>query len=399
VRQILHIDMDAFYASVEELDDPSLRGLPLVVGGPSKRGVVCAASYAARPFGVRSAMPMGEALRRCPQAIVVPPRMARYAEISAKVFAVFHRFTPLVEGLSLDEAFLDVTGSGSLFGDGATIARKIKDIIRGELGLVASAGVASCKFAAKIASDLEKPDGLVVIPEGTLRDFLAPLPIERMWGIGPKAAERLRPAGLTTFRDLAETSLDHLETLLGRAGAVHVQTLARGIDERAVVPGREAVSVGAEETFEADLVDRRAMELRLLELAGRVARRLHKAGLEAAGVTLKVKYADFSLKSRSTTLPAPIADTMGIFNAAKAMLDRAPKGRVRLLGISAGTLTPVDAAEPVTLSLFPDEAPEKRRRLEEVVLKVGDRFGGQGLTRASLLEGGENAALKGRRSR
>lgn len=386
MRQILHIDMDAFYASVEQRDDPSLRGRPLIVGGPSKRGVVCAASYEVRPFGVRSAMPMADAIRRCPQAIVVPPRMARYAAVSAEVFAVFHRFTPLVEGLSLDEAFLDVTGSASLFGDGAAIARKIKDAIREELDLVASAGVASCKFAAKIASDFEKPDGLVVIPASELCAFLAPLPIERMWGIGPKAVERLRPAGLTTFRDLAETSLDHLESLLGRAGAVHVQTLARGIDDRPVVPGREAVSVGAEETFETDLVDRRAMELRLLDLAGRVARRLHKAGLEAAGVTLKVKYADFTLKSRSVTLPEPIADTMGLFNAAKTLLDRVPKGRVRLLGISAATLSPLGGAEAATMSLFPDAAPERRRRLEEVVLKVGDRFGGQGLRRASLLE-------------
>jgi DNA polymerase IV len=389
VRQILHIDMDAFYASVEQRDNPSLRGLPLIVGGPSKRAVVCAASYEVRPFGVRSAMPMADALRRCPQAIVVTPRMARYAEVSAEVFAVFHRFTPLVEGLSLDEAFLDVTGSASLFGDGATIARKIKDIIRAELGLVASAGVASCKFAAKIASDFDKPDGLVVIPASELKAFLAPLPIERMWGIGPKAVTRLRPAGLTTFRDLAETSLDHLEHLLGRAGAIHVQTLARGIDDRPVVPGREAVSIGAEETFEADLVDRRALELRLLDLAGRVAKRLHKAGLEAAGVTLKVKYADFSLKSRSVTLPEPIADTMGLFNAAKTLLDRVPGGRVRLLGISAATLTPAHGSEAATLSLFPDAAPERRRRLEEVVLKVGDRFGKQGLRRASLLEGEE----------
>ena len=387
MRQILHIDMDAFYASVEQRDDPSLRGLPLIVGGPSKRGVVCAASYEVRPFGVRSAMPMADALRRCPHAIVVPPRMARYAEVSAEIFAVFHRFTPLVEGLSLDEAFLDVTGSASLFGDGAAIARKIKDAIRDELGLIASAGVASCKFAAKIASDFDKPDGLVVIPAGELGTFLAKLPIERMWGIGPRAVERLRPAGLTTFRDLAETSLDHLEELLGRAGAVHVQTLARGIDDRPVVPGREAVSVGAEETFETDLVDRRAMELRLLDLAGRVAKRLHRAGLEAAGVTLKVKYADFTLKSRSVTLPAPIADTMGLFDAAKTLLDRVPQGRVRLLGISATTLSPVGGAPAVTMSLFPDAAPDRRRRLEEVVLKVGDRFGGQGLKRASLLEG------------
>ena len=387
MRQILHIDMDAFYASVEQRDDPSLRGLPLIVGGPSKRGVVCAASYEVRPFGVRSAMPMADALRRCPHAIVVPPRMARYAEVSAEIFAVFHRFTPLVEGLSLDEAFLDVTGSASLFGDGAAIARKIKDAIRDELGLIASAGVASCKFAAKIASDFDKPDGLVVIPAGELGTFLAKLPIERRWGIGPRAVERLRPAGLTTFRDLAETSLDHLEELLGRAGAVHVQTLARGIDDRPVVPGREAVSVGAEETFETDLVDRRAMELRLLDLAGRVAKRLHRAGLEAAGVTLKVKYADFTLKSRSVTLPAPIADTMGLFDAAKTLLDRVPQGRVRLLGISATTLSPVGGAPAVTMSLFPDAAPDRRRRLEEVVLKVGDRFGGQGLKRASLLEG------------
>lgn len=386
MRQILHIDMDAFYASVEERDDPSLRGVPLIVGGPSKRGVVCAASYAARPFGVRSAMPMAEAFRRCPQAIVVPPRMARYAEVSALVFAIFHRFTPLVEGLSLDEAFLDVTGSASLFGDGPTIARKIKDTIRSELGLVASAGVASCKFAAKIASDLEKPDGLVVIPEGGLSAFLAPLPIERMWGIGPKAASRLRPAGMATFRDLAAASLDQLEALLGRAGAVHAQTLARGIDDRPVVPGREAISIGAEETFETDLASRRAMELRLLDLAGRVAKRLHQAGFEASGVTLKVKYADFTLKSRSVTLPAPIADTMSLFNAATTMLDRVPPGRVRLLGISAGALSPVTDAKAVTLELFPDATMERRRRLEEVVLKVGDRFGDQGLRRASLME-------------
>src|SRR5512132_355767 len=348
--------MDAFYASVEQRDDPSLRGRPLIVGGPSKRGVVCAASYEVRPFGVRSAMPMAEALGRCPHAIVVPPRMARYAEVSAEVFAVFHRFTPLVEGLSLDEAFLDVTGSASLFGDGAAIARKIKDAIREELGLVASAGVASCKFAAKIASDFDKPDGLVVIPAAELSAFLAPLPIARMWGVGPKALERLRPAGLATFRDLAETSLEHLEELLGRAGAVHVQTLARGIDDRPVVPGREAVSVGAEETFETDLVDRRAMELRLLDLAGRVAKRLHKGGGGGGGGGLKVKYADFSLKSRSVTLPEPIADTMGIFNAAKTLLERVPKGRVRLLGISAATLSPAGGGEAMTMSLFPDAA-------------------------------------------
>jgi DNA polymerase IV len=386
LRSILHIDMDAFYASVEERDDPSLKGKPLIVGGPSKRGVVSAASYAARPFGVRSAMSMGEALRRCPHAVVVPPRHDRYAEVSSEVFAIFRRFTPLVEGLSVDEAFLDVTASRSLFGEGEAIARSIKSAIKEELYLVASAGVAPCKFAAKIASDVEKPDGLVVVTAVGLHAFLAPLPIERMWGIGPKAAARLRPAGFDTFRDLAEAPLDRLVAILGRAGAVHVQTLARGIDDRPVIPGREAISLGHEETFEADLVDRRAMELRLLDIAGRVARRLHKAGLHASGVTLKVKYADFTLKTRSVTLPAPVADTKSLFDAALAMLDRAPRGRVRLLGITAGALQSADEGLDPTLPLFPDAAPEKRRRLEDVMVKIGDRFGDRGLRPAALLE-------------
>ncbi|MBZ0119605.1 MAG: DNA polymerase IV, partial [Sandaracinaceae bacterium] len=191
-RQILHVDMDAFYASVEQRDEPSLRGKPVIVGGPSRRGVVCAASYEVRPFGVRSAMPMGEAMRRCPHAIVVAPRMERYADVSAQVFAIFRRFTPLVEGLSLDEAFLDVTASRSLFGDGVEVARQIRAAIRSELELTASAGVAPSKFVAKIASDENKPDGLTVVRDGEVESFLAALAIERMWGVGPKAAERLR---------------------------------------------------------------------------------------------------------------------------------------------------------------------------------------------------------------
>ena len=384
-RSILHVDMDAFYASVEQRDDPALRGRPLIVGGPSRRGVVCAASYEVRPFGVRSAMPMGEALRRCPEALVVPPRMSRYAEVSGQIFSIFHRYTPLVEGLSLDEAFLDVTGSQSLFGDGPTIAAAIKQAIRSELSLTASAGVAPCKFAAKIASDLHKPDGLVVVRQAGLAEFLRPLPIERMWGIGPKAAARLRPAGFGTFEDLARAPLARLEALLGPAYALHVQSLARGLDDRGVEPGREAVSVGAEETFEEDLSDRRAMELRLLALAGRVARRLIKAGLAGAGVTLKVKYADFSLKTRSLTLPAPVVDRGSLYQAALTLLDRAPPGRVRLLGISVSTLSSA-AAPPGTLSLFPEVAPERRRRLEEVVARIDDRFGGKGLRPAALLE-------------
>jgi len=384
-RQIVHVDMDAFYASVEQRDDPALRGRPLIVGGPSRRGVVCAASYEARPFGVRSAMPMGEALRRCPEALVVPPRMGRYASVSAEIFAIFRRYTPLVEGLSLDEAFLDVTRSRSLFGDGETIARAIKQSIRDELALTASAGVAPCKFAAKIASDLQKPDGLVVVHADELDAFLRPLPIERMWGLGPKAVAVLHPAGFRTFDDLARAPRSRLEALLGVAHAHHVQSLARGLDDREVCPDREAVSVGAEETFEQDLTGRRPMELRLLALAERVGRRLVTAGLAGRGVTLKVKYADFSLKTRSVTLPAPILDRQSLYQAATTLLDRVPPGPVRLLGISVSALAPVDGAQQ-SLALFADASPERRRRLEEVVAKIDDRFGGKRLRPAALLE-------------
>ena len=225
---------------------------------------------------------------------------------------------------------------------------------------------------------------MVVSTEDSARSS-RPLPIERMWGIGPKAAVRLREAGFRTFDDLARTPLRRLEDLLGPAYAVHVQTLARGIDDRDVLPDREAISVGAEETFEEDLTDRRAMELRLLALAGRVARRLIKAGLTGSGVTLKVKYADFSLKTRSLTLPEPVLDRATLFNAAKTLLDRAPEGPVRLLGISVKALGSADAKEP-NLSLFPDPAPARRRRLEEVVARIDDRFGDKGLRPASLLE-------------
>ena len=397
-RTILHVDMDAFYASVEQLDDPSLRGKPLLVGGPSKRGVVVAASYEARPFGARSAMPMVEAMRLCPQALVVPPRHGRYAEVSAEVFGVFRRFTPLVEGLSLDEAFLDVTESRALFGDGPAIARQIKDAIKAELGLTASAGVAPSKFIAKIASDLRKPDGLVVVTPAEVASFLEPLPVERMWGIGPKTAPKLRAAGFDTFEDLAAADLTRLVEVLGRAGALHVHTLARGVDSRPVNPSREAVSIGAEETFEHDLRERRALELRLLELAGRVARRLLDAKLAARTITVKVKYADFSLRSRSTSFTDAITDTASIHRAAKALLDRAPPGPVRLLGISASALD--DAPTAGTRSLFADGDPERGRRLEQVVAKIGDRFGKDGgVRRAALLELDEERSEEERKRR
>jgi len=389
VRDILHIDMDAFYASVEQHDDPSLRGKPVIVGGPIARGVVTAASYEVRPYGVRSAMSMAEALRRCPHAIVVPGRHARYAEVSAQVFAIFRRFTPLVEGLSLDEAFLDVSASRALFGDGAAVAQRIKDAIRAETGLTASAGVAPCKFVAKIASDLRKPDGLVVVPPGEVEQFLAPLPIERMWGVGPKTAARLRAAGLATMGDLGRADPAQLETLLGSWGA-DVRTLARGVDDRDVQPGWAAKSVGAEETFAEDLTTREALERRLLDQAGRVARRLLADDVCGRTVVVKVKYADFTLRTRRTTLAEPVADTDSIYQAARALLGRFPleRRRVRLTGVAVAGLR----RGPPPRSLFPDATAERRYELERVAAQVADRFGDHGLVRATLLDGGKDRA-------
>ena len=382
VPEVLHVDMDAFYASVEQRDDPALRGRPVIVGGPSRRGVVCAASYEARPFGVRSAMPMGEAIRRCPEAIVVPVHMGRYKEVSESVFGIFRRYTPLVEGLSLDEAFLDVAASRSLFGEAHVIARAIKDAVKNELGLTASAGVAPCKFVAKIASDLEKPDGLTVVEEGRVREFLAPLPIERMWGVGPKTAPRLRELGFATLGDLAEAPAHTLERLLGAWGT-NVRELARGNDPRRVDPDREARSIGAEITHEEDLTDRADIARALLGHAGTVAQRLHHEHLSARCVVVKLKYADFSRASRQTMLPDPVADTGSIYGAAERLLDTFPNSRlgVRLTGVTVRQL--VDGPPPPTL--FPDVAREKRTKLEEVIATVEGRFGA-GLTRAALLE-------------
>jgi DNA polymerase-4 len=383
VREILHVDMDAFYASVEQHDDPSLRGKPVLVGGASRRGVVAAASYEARRFGARSAMPMAEARSKCPNAIVVAPRRERYEEVSAAVFRIFRRFTPLVEGLSLDEAFLDVTASRSLFGDGERIARRIKDAIRAETGLTASAGVAPCKFAAKIASDLEKPDGLVVVPAYAVAEFLAPLPIERMWGIGPKTAPRIRDAGFSTIGDLARADPSRLERLLGSWGR-EIHLLARGEDSRDVVADAEAKSIGAEETFEHDLRDRASIERRLLDQSSRVALRLLAAGLSARVVVVKLKYADFTLRSRQTALPAPVRDTQSIYAAARELLDRFPAERqgVRLTGVAVADLV---EGEPAP-TLFPDEKAERHKKLDEVRARVSGKFGEKGLTLAALLE-------------
>jgi DNA polymerase-4 len=375
--------MDAFFASVEQRDDPSLRGRPLVVGGESRRGVVAAASYEARAYGIRSAMPMAEALRRCRHLVVVPPRGRRYAEVSRRVFDVFHRYTPLVEGLSLDEAFLDVGASRSLFGEGPEIAASIKKDIAEATGLTASAGVAPCKFAAKIASDLDKPDGLTVVPDDVAA-FLAPLPIERMWGIGPKTAPSLRRLGYRTLGDLAKADPAALERALGSWGR-EVRELARGSDPREVVADREAKSVGAESTYDVDLTTREAIARTLLAHASRVAERLTAEGLVARSVVVKLKLADFTLLTRRTALPSPAADTRTLHDACLALLDRVPLDgvRVRLTGVAAQDLS---SDAPVQPSLFPDAKLEKRRGVEDVLLRAKERFGARPITFATLLE-------------
>src|SRR5512139_733382 len=334
-RTILHLDLDAFYASVEQLDDPALRGRPVIVGGPSRRGVVCAASYEARRFGVRSAMPTARARRLCPDGVFLPPRFDRYAALSERVFGIYRRYTPLVEPLSLDEAFLDVTASRALHGSGADIARAVKATVRDTLGLAVSAGIADVKLAAKIATDLGKPDGLVEVPPGKTAEFLAPLPVARLWGVGQVTEEALRKIGIATIGDLARTPDVALAGAVGASHARGLRALALGDDPRDVVPDEAAKSIGAEDTFGEDLAGRAALETELLSQAARVGRRLRAAKLAGHVVTLKVKYADFTLVTRRTTLGRPTDDDRAVFEAARALLERVDLDRaVRLTGIS-----------------------------------------------------------------
>lgn len=381
-RTILHLDMDAFFASVEELDDPSLRGKPLIVAGGMKRGVVAAASYAVRKFGVRSAMPTAEAVRRCPDVLIRPPRRSRYEEVSGRVFAIFRAFTPLVEGLSIDEAFLDVTGSAALYGDGPTIAAAIRLRVKDELGLTISAGVASSKFVAKIASDVNKPDGLTVVPHGDEGKFLSPLPIERMWGIGPKTAPQMHARGIRTFADLIRQDETTLRQLLGADGS-RMRALAQGLDDRVVEPWRAPKSIGAEETYDEDLQSVDAIRLTLLAHSQRIASRMMAEGYRGRTVTVKLKFHDFSVQSRAITLPDAVADTTSIYEAAQQLVLRfhLARPRVRLTGVSLGGLEPSDAPQ----SLFVDPKLKKRQQLEAAVQAVTQRYGRGSLGRAALI--------------
>jgi DNA polymerase-4 len=384
MRTILHVDLDAFYAAVEQRDDPKLRGKPVLVGGSVRRGVVASCSYEARTFGIKSAMPMAEAMRRCPHAIVVRHSMDRYVEASRHFFKILGDYSPDVEGLSLDEAFLDVTGSERLLGDGKTIGAGIKQRVNGEIRLVASVGVAPIKFAAKIASDICKPDGLRVITSEGLLPFLHALPVTRLWGVGEATREILASMGLSTIGDVARYPEAALVSRLGASGGHHLAALARGEDARPVVSEHEAVSIGHEETFDEDIDDKGELSVTLLDQADRVAVRLRDSQLRARAVVLVIKYDDFRRITRRTTLDAATSDGGVVGRTAIELLAKVPiedrKGsRVRLCGVAATNLEPRDAPRQLG---FDEEARAKGERLGDTIDKVTAKFGKAAIKRA-----------------
>jgi len=384
-RTILHVDLDAFYASVEVLDNPSLRGKPVLVGGTGPRGVVAAASYEARRFGVHSAMPMGRARRLCPQAVVLPPRFDVYGAKSRAVHEVFAAFTPIIEPIALDEAFLDVTGGLRLFGTGAEIGAAIRARVRAETGLTASVGVAPNKLLAKLASDDAKPDGMLVVEPGGELAFLHPHPVGRLWGVGPATLARLERFGVETIGDLAALPEASLVDALGKAHGHHLHELACGRDERPVEPDRETKSIGQEETFPRDVADTEALGREVRRMAERVGTRLRDHGLAGRTVTIKVRFPDFRTITRSATLPEPIAASAEIARLALGLLEKIDTaGGIRLLGVTVSNLT---AGASRQASLFDDEAaPAAGAAMQSVVDAVRARFGSGALGPAATVE-------------
>lgn len=385
---ILHVDMDAFYASVEERDDPRLVGQPVIVGGtPEGRGVVAAANYVARRYGVHSAMSSVTARRLCPQAIVLRPRMQHYTEVSRQIHTIFERYTPLVEPLSLDEAFLDVTGSEPLFGPADTIGRRIKDDILRELRLVASVGVAPNKFLAKIASDLRKPDGFVVVGPDAVQEFLDPLPVGRLWGVGRVTGQTFDRLGIATIGQLRELATATLEHLCGQATASKLWHLARGIDHRVVTPDRAAKTISHETTFAADITEPEALRGWLLELTEQVARRLRRHDLSGRTVHLKIRSSDFHTLTRAHTLARPTHVTQELWEAAAGLLTPRLLEQslpVRLLGMGVSGLSHQAKAQQ---QLFDGEAHRKLGQLDAVADAIQERFGTSALKRGVNLRG------------
>jgi DNA polymerase-4 len=397
MRAILHADMDAFYASVEQRDRPELRGLPVIVGGTGRRGVVSAASYEARRFGVHSAMPTLRARSLCPQGVFLAGDMRRYARESRRLFEIFQRFTPRVEGLSLDEAFLDVSGTERLFGPPAELGRRLREAVRAETGLAVSVGIAPVKLVAKIASDLAKPDGLLEVPADGVRAFLEPLPVGRLWGVGPVAQERFAALGIRSVGDLLRAEPPRVERHLGAFG-LEVARLARGEDLREVEPWSEPVSYSEENTFGADVSDPVLLHATLVAHAEAVARRLRRDGLAARTVVLKWKLGrrrsagprGYPLKTRRRTLAEPSDDGAVLARAARALLeqallapaDGAPLEPVRLLGVGVTNLQAVDEGQ---LALFAP-SPQRRRsaKLNRALDEIQDRFGASAIRRGAL---------------
>jgi DNA polymerase IV len=381
-KKIIHVDMDAFYASVEQRDNPEIRGKPVVVGGsPQSRGVASTCSYEARKYGIRSAMPLAEAYRRCPQAIFVPVNGRKYREVSLQINKIFHDYTPIVEPLSLDEAFLDVTGSTRLFGSAENIAKEIKAKIQKELELTASVGLACNKFLAKIASDLKKPNGLVVVAPDKIQQFLDPLPVERIWGVGVKTAERLHGLNIRCVRELRQLEVEYLERLFG-IGGNQLYHLARGIDERPVEIERGVKSIGREITFSEDIRDREALATFLLELTVDVGRKLRKEALKAKTINLKLRFKDFSTITRARTLDSLTNLDEDIFASSSELLQEVVlKDSVRLIGVSVSNLSDQEDSQ---LSLFAEPKQEKEN-LTKAVDQLKERFGEKSIIRARLL--------------
>jgi DNA polymerase-4 len=383
---ILHIDMDAFYASVEERDDPSLVGKPVIVGGSAEgRGVVAAANYEVRKYGVHSAMAAARAKRLCPHAVFIKPRMEHYASVARQIREIFERFTPLVEPLSLDEAFLDVAGSESIFGPAALIGQQIRQQIRSELKLVASVGVAPNKFVAKIASDLQKPDGFVVVEAGEVQSFLDPLPVGRVWGVGKVTGQTFERLSIRTIGQLRQMPAETLNGLFGAAGE-HFWKLAHGIDDRRVVPDREAKSISAETTFAEDISDTEILRAWLVELVEQVARRLRRHNLRGRTMDLKVRFADFSTITRSLTVSEPTNITQELLTAGVELLTtRLPVRHlpVRLLGFGVSRFDESGHSQQLLFDQ-PDRA--RYRELDRVADQITGRFGKKAIQRGAKLD-------------
>ena len=402
---ILHLDLDAFYASVEQLADPSLRGRPVIVGGLGRRGVVAAASYEARGYGVHSAMPMGRARRACPDGVFLAPRFDAYGDASESVMAIVREVTPMVEPLALDEAFLDVSGARRLHGSAPEIAVTLRRRINDETGLVASVGVASTKFVAKLASDLAKPDGLLVVEAGGEIDFIHPLPVRRLWGVGPKTGQRLAQLGVRTIGDVAALPEETLVHALGDSHGRHLHALAWNRDDRPVEPGRVVKSVGHEETFPTDITDRETLAREALRMSERVAERLRDGRRAGRTVQLKLRYKNFRTITRSRTLPEPTNLAADVAGVARTLLDAVEIGDgIRLLGVAMQQLHELDdpdgGGEHDQLPLDIDHGDDagaarggdrRRRAVEDSMDAVRRRFGDDAVGAAALLDRGAHS--------